>query len=577
MTGCFVCAAILTFSNPLMYRTLFTLLVGLISSFTIQAQDQTVGLFTYDTTIAEGYTLLAPYTSHKTYLINNCGHEVNSWESEYTPGANAYLLSDGSLLRSGQVFSRFMEAGGNGGILERYSWDGELIWSYQISNDTFSQHHDFEVMPNGNILVLIWERIDRDSALNHGRKPELIMDSFIWAEKIIEIKPVGSNSAEVVWEWRVMDHLIQDEYSDKEDYGTISDHPERIDFNSHLINNINDWLHFNSLDYNADLDQILISCHAYSEIYIIDHSTTTSESSGHFGGVQNMGGDIIYRWGNPQAYDRGTPGERTCFKQHDAQWIPKGYPNEGKVLIFNNGTERKFSSIDMIIPPTKVGTNTYVLEPTKAYGPDAAFWSYTSTPNTSFFSTNMGGVQPLKDGGMFICQSAAGRIFQLNSDDEIVWDYTSPITMSGPLDQGDKASGNGVFRSLKYPADYKAFEKRDLKDGLPLEGKYLYQFCDDTTSTSGPIDTTTHGNVSMVGTNILSIWPNPASDHINVELVAPVTSFCIRSMDGRTVFSSVDPVGKTSISVSVKDLPAGTYLLESTGDSSRSISRIIVQ
>ncbi|GIR57077.1 MAG: hypothetical protein CM15mP64_4890 [Candidatus Neomarinimicrobiota bacterium] len=35
-----------------------------------------------------------------------------------------------------------------------------------------------------------------------------------------------------------------------------------------------DWKHLNSIDYNEDLDQIIISSRHHDEIYIIDHSTT---------------------------------------------------------------------------------------------------------------------------------------------------------------------------------------------------------------------------------------------------------------------------------------------------------------
>jgi hypothetical protein len=101
--------------------------------------------------------------------------------------------------------------------------------------------------------------------------------------------------------------------------------------------NGSDWLHANSIDYNADLDQIIISFAKTGEFWIIDHSTTITESQGSTGGLSNMGGDILYRWGNAKNYQRGTLSDVILEFQHDPHWIPNGYVDAGKVMIFNNG------------------------------------------------------------------------------------------------------------------------------------------------------------------------------------------------------------------------------------------------
>jgi hypothetical protein len=38
-------------------------------------------------------------------------------------------------------------------------------------------------------------------------------------------------------------------------------------------------------------------------LWVIDHQTTTAQAASHTGGRYNKGGDLLYRWGNPQTYD----------------------------------------------------------------------------------------------------------------------------------------------------------------------------------------------------------------------------------------------------------------------------------
>ena len=139
------------------------------------------------------------------------------------------------------------------------------------------------------------------------------------AYSFIEVAHDGSSGGEIVWEWHIWDHLIQDYDPSKNNYGSIAEHPELIDVNMIEVAGGGpggggpggggrpggaggDWFHVNGVDYNAELDQIAFSSRHTSEIYIIDHSTTTEEAAGHTGGNSGMGGDIMYRWGNPSNY-----------------------------------------------------------------------------------------------------------------------------------------------------------------------------------------------------------------------------------------------------------------------------------
>ena len=187
-------------------------------------------------------------------------------------------------------------------------------------------------------------------------------------DSLVEIKPTGKTTGEVVWEWHLWDHLVQDFDKSKANFGNVAEHPELVNINygeDELPSVIAatarrktsprrmatpaanrppridpDFTHFNGVAYNPDLDQIAVSVWAFSEFWIIDHGTTTAQAAGHTGGRRGRGGDLLYRWGNPRAYRAGTKADRKLFRQHNAHWIPRGLPGAGHLLLFNNGGER---------------------------------------------------------------------------------------------------------------------------------------------------------------------------------------------------------------------------------------------
>ncbi|NNK40146.1 MAG: hypothetical protein HKP45_05770, partial [Winogradskyella sp.] len=121
--------------------------------------QNTVGTISIATDIEEGFTL---FTIHqKTYLINNCGELINEWTSNFLPGAAVYLLPNGNLLRAGVTDDNSSDIafGGQGGIVELFDWDNNLLWTFTYSTNDHRLHHDIYPMPNGNILLLAAEVI----------------------------------------------------------------------------------------------------------------------------------------------------------------------------------------------------------------------------------------------------------------------------------------------------------------------------------------------------------------------------------------------------------------------------------
>ncbi len=256
-----------------------------------------------------------------------------------------------------------------GGRIQEFTWDGELVWDFKFYNAKQLPHHTITRLPNGNVLLIVWDRKTTEEAIAAGRRPEMTGDKHLIVDSLVEIKPTGKTTGEVVWEWHLWDHLVQDFDKTKANFGNVGEHPELVNINygedelpsviaaatkdgkdktkaddkpaANRPPRINpDYTHFNGVDYNPDLDQISVSVWAFSEFWIIDHGTTTAQAASHTGGRMGKGGDLLYRWGNPRAYRAGTKADRKLFSQHNAHWIPRGLPGAGHLLLFNNGPER---------------------------------------------------------------------------------------------------------------------------------------------------------------------------------------------------------------------------------------------
>lgn len=424
--------------------------------------QQTVGLFNNQQNSFNGYTIVTPLRSTKTYLIDNCGNKVYEWQSNH-PALDAELLSNGELIRSVFLPNSSFDFGGTTGGIEILDSNGDQVLEISICTDSLMLHHDFEVLPNGNILVLAVELIDSVNVVNSGS----IVYEKRFAETILEI---DRESLNIVWKWRSWDHLIQDVSPDYPNYGVISDNPGRININYYYDESDPDWLHFNSIDFNEDLDQIMVGSPHFNELWIIDHSTTTQEATMSTGGDFNKGGDLLYRWGNPAAYQRGSESDQKFEFQHNCSWIPNGLPNEGKIMIFNNGSDRLFSSVDIINPV--LNSNNYLFSDQQTFLPDETFFSYSDS--AKFFSNIVSGAQQLENGNILICSGSQGRIFEIeNQTNSVVWDYRLPFNFSGgiPLviSQGDSISQSLIFRSKKYSPSFVAFNYLDLVTSSPLE------------------------------------------------------------------------------------------------------------
>ena len=237
-------------------------------------------------------------------------------------------MEDGTLYRSGRADEdQSFRGGGIGGMIERIAPDGEVLWRYRMADEDRCQHHDIEVLENGNVLMIAWERKSAEEAIAKGRDPRGVGSPGLWSGAIYEVKPVGKDGGEIVWSWHAWDHLVQDLDPDKPDHAALADRPGRIDVNVAFVppseisdeereaqerrkkqmaalgygggddeedeeeedddkprakdwDRSGDWMHTNAIDHHPALDLIVLSSPELGELLVIDHSTTREESKG---------------------------------------------------------------------------------------------------------------------------------------------------------------------------------------------------------------------------------------------------------------------------------------------------------
>ena len=392
--------------------------------------------------VSPGYVLIEPGYRKPAYLVNNDKEVVAAFENDYF--SFTQLQADGSRLASSSLYSDvFLDGGGNRGCLEEYAADGSLNWRLRLETDDYIHHHDAVKLENGNVLAIVWENISAEQAIAMGRNPKHVAENGnFWFDGIIEVDP---ETATIVWEWSMRNHVIQDFDAGKPNYGVVADNPGKLDINAINFNRdgsvSDDWTHVNALDYNTELDQIIFSSNYLSEVYVIDHGVTSFEAQGN-------DGDFLYRWGNPENYGRGTADNRQLFDQHDVQWIRDDLPGAGNIMIFNNGNEklRPHSSVVEFSTPRNAD-GTYALDGSSAYGPVDLAWEYAPTDETIFFSWFISGAQRLANGNTLVNHGAKAQVREVTVDGEIVWEYKFDDGADGP---------HMLFRANRYSADHPA-------------------------------------------------------------------------------------------------------------------------
>lgn len=445
----------------------------------------------------DGYTLFQPLRSRSVYLVDMDGGLAHRWQTQYLPGQSVYMLENGHLLRAARPerYRGPFKAGGGGGVVQEIAWDGTVVWEFRLADENRRAHHDIEPLPNGNVLIIAWELKTADEAEAAGLDRQRMGEGSIWPDLVVEVQPMRPTGGNIVWEWHAWDHLVQEHNPAAANFGDVSELSELIDINaatahrqraqqatSARIERLQalgyvdgsaddggppsvkgDWLHTNAIDYNRELDQILLSVRHFNEIWVIDHSTTSEEAASHVGGGSGRGGDLLYRWGNPEAYGAGKAPHHRLFAHHDARWISKGYPGAGNILVFNNGRGRpgrNYSTVDEIVPPMD-SDGRYRFQPGQPAEPENPIWSYASPDPADMYSSHVAGAHRLPNGNTLIAIGIGGRILEIGAGNTIVWEYVNPYLEDERPNAGEKRQktdhgqvAGSIYRATRLSRDH---------------------------------------------------------------------------------------------------------------------------
>lgn len=532
-----------------------------------------------------GLTLYSNSNSTSAFLIDTNSTTVKTWTLTGGTGYSSYLMPGGTLVRSVKVTNSTFNGGGACGKVQKYDYNGNLIWDYTHSSSTYYTHHDHCPLPNGNVLLISYEsKTQAELAAAGGTNTAL---TTIWPEKIIEVQPTGATTGTIVWEWHIWDHLVQNADPSKANYQTsIVNHPELLNIN---YKSTKDWLHMNGIDYNPMLDQIIISSHNLNEWYVIDHSTTTAQAASHSGGNSGKGGDILYRWGNPAAYQAG--GSTILNVTHDAHWIPEGCPNAGNLVGVNNqGASGPKTTIDGITSPRS--DYNYTITPGSAFSPSTYGTRHTSTGYTS----NMGSSEQFPNGNQMICLATAGTIYEIDAAGNTLWTkstggmtpqahrYTTCyINNAAPSQPTISLSGSDL--SSTSATTYQWYLNGNLIAGATSQnytpsqsGIYVVRITDANgcvyAYSKGYSHSTTTSIYESAETTGVSVYPNPSSGIIEIDLNYQNTntiSILVYDTFGKLVLTS-----ENNSKIDLSALSNGVYTLAISLDGKKPAYKKIV-
>ena len=414
--------------------------------------------------IVDGLGVPIPF---RALLIDTDGNFVNGWEAPFQaiPGK---LLPDGSVMGG--------TGGGFGGsALIRLDPCGNELWRWDVFGGTW--HHDFNRKNSwtGAYAQGAIPKIEGRTLVLSNHIPENDYDypEQAWvaeghpARDTSDIYPNGliddaiyiiDKKGRIKWHWFACDHIDQMGFSYEALNGIYDVNVGR--------GSRSDWTHFNNVNWLGPNRFCQDDDDCDDPRFHPDNIIFDSRTSGMIGIIDHETGDIVWKIGPMfDEFEAANPGIGPIIGPHNAHMIPAGIPGEGNVIVFDNGGNSCYGELSYKGTscggsyPVAMRDYSRILE----IDPQTleVVWSYENRVRTVdestgfvtrvFFSTFISGVQRTPLGTTIIAEGNQARIFEVNSDGEIVWEYNAAATPGGP-----GVIGRALYRAYRYPASWGA-------------------------------------------------------------------------------------------------------------------------
>lgn len=369
-----------------------------------------------------GYTLFCPQIislkqlegrkESYVYLIDMKGDIVHHW---IIPGA---VKLHGELLPNGNLLCSVSERGIKNPLglvfavstVMELDWDSNVVWRYE---DPYHDCHDRCRLKNGNTLLMRYKALtaEKQSQIKGG-VAGTEHNGQMFTLVLVEVTPEGN----------IIDEM---------DLSKVLD-PETDQITTYGTREL--WPGLNSIEEMAD-GKIISTSYNLSTCYMWDRTERK----------------VAWRYGQ---------GDEKISFPHDPQPL-----KNGNILIFDNG--RYYA------PDADGKTNYFPPDFSRVVEVDPntckTVWEYRADNPVDFYSTYISSNQRLDNGNTLICEGATGRIFEVTSAGEIVWEFISPFYSESGIRFGRTSA---IFRAFRYGVDYPGLQGKVL---TPEKNSFLNQ------------------------------------------------------------------------------------------------------